>query len=142
MLSGKVKYLFFAAPLSYFASYHYILRIHSDTEESDEEWGRLLREPTVGVKKKETYVGKYARAEFYRLFRTHNYSKIPRPPSARSIYLKQCDIMGICPEPMGIIRRSDTPSLELRNYRMGDRVAKAFADSLALVCMCACAVFV
>ncbi len=102
--------------------------------DSDEEWDRLLRDPPHGGPCKDNDVGKLARAEFYRLYRNNGFDKaLDRPASARSVYLQQLDSMGMCPEPMGIVRRADKPELNLSNYLMGERLAIAFADGLAYV---------
>lgn len=86
---------------------------------------------TTGMK--ENYIGPAARTTFYNMYRHNEYERVPRPPSPRSTYFKKCDVLGITPEPMGVIRQNDAPVMRLGDYKMGERVAAAFADALSLV---------
>jgi hypothetical protein len=48
------------------------------------------------------------------MFRHNEYEKVPRAPSPRSMYFKKCDMMGISPQPIGLVRKNDSPVMKLK----------------------------
>ncbi len=93
----------------------------------------LVNEGTARARK--VYVGDDALQDFFRLYHDTEYvlQCSTRPPSARSLYLRSCVEDSVTPEPSGIIRKNNSPSIKLSGYGLGDERVSTFSSAFPLI---------
>ena len=90
---------------------------HSDDDFSDDSendtWEALLATPD-DEEPSNKYIGSSAKERFRKMYYNRVHTKIPRAPSARTMYLRELDRMGLPPESLGIIRKKSGSNLSLQ----------------------------
>ncbi|RHY25896.1 hypothetical protein DYB25_002789 [Aphanomyces astaci] len=84
----------------------------------------------------ENYHGTDALSRFWTMFQHHDTSfrsKRPRPGSPRTTYLSRLRQLARCPEPLGVIRKCNSPRVDLHHYEIGNELAAAMGESIALI---------
>ncbi|ETV99412.1 hypothetical protein H310_08108 [Aphanomyces invadans] len=84
----------------------------------------------------ENYFGSEALTRFWTMFQNHDTSfrsKRPRPASPRTTYLSRLRQLARCPEPLGVIRKCNSPRVDLNHYDIGNDLASAMGESIALI---------
>ncbi|KAF0699117.1 Aste57867_10319 [Aphanomyces stellatus] len=93
-------------------------------------------DPPTAVVVSDNYFGNDALHRFWSMFQSHDStfrSKRLRPRSARTTYLTRLRRLAKYPEPLGVIRKCESPRVDLHDYEIGNDLAAAMGESLALI---------